>query len=102
MHKLDNFIFYSDKDVAKSDKCYIYDKKDKGGKSKGSIICTRLPILINDEIVAQIILSISTYGFKICERKQESDVGEIIEKILLKRFFKRIRVELIHMYIRSK
>ena len=60
-----------------------------------------IPILLGNEIGAQIVLLVSTYGILLCEESEESVVGEIIEKVLLRRFSKRIRVEFAHLYIKK-
>lgn len=99
--KNEDFIFFSNKKTAHDEKCYIYDSKDKEGTVGGSIICMKIPILLGNEIVAQIVLSVSTYGVFLCGENEEKAVGEIIEKVLLRRFSKRIRVELAHLYIRK-
>ncbi len=61
----------------------------------------KIPVLLNDDIVAQIVLSVSTYGVLLCKESEERAVGEIIEKVLLRRFSKRIRIELAHLYIKK-
>lgn len=99
--KNEDFIFFSNKKTAHDEKCYIYDSKDKEGTVDGSIICMKIPILLGNEIIAQIVLSVSTYGVFLCEENEEKAVGEMIEKVLLRRFSKRIRVELAHLYIRK-
>lgn len=98
----EDFIFYSDKKVAYEDNCYIYDSKDRKGEVCGSIVCMKIPVLIENEVVARIILSVSSYGVLLCTQDKEDAVGEIIEKILLRRFSKRIRIELAHLYIKSE
>ena len=97
-----DYLFFNDKKVAYQKKCYIYDKKDRNGEVEGSIICMKIPVKINDADVAYIILSISTYGVKICEDSKEEIVGDIISNIILKRFNKRIRIELIYLYANEK
>lgn len=94
------FIFYNNKEEAVNDNAYIRDNRDKG-KKNGSIVCMEIPVEIQNNCkIARLILSISSYGFMFDESNTKQDkIGETIENIILHRFSKRIRIELLNLYI---
>lgn len=100
-----DFLFFNDKAKAAKENNYVFDNKDHRYHDIGSIICDEISIIQEDEKIARLILSISTYGYKFTD-KEEKDVIDnmsyMIEEVLLQQFEKRIRIELALLYIKDQ
>lgn len=98
------FLFYNSKEDAEKMGNYYFDKKDKSHRYNGSIICQKIEVGSENHSQGILILSISSYGRKFLESKQEKieEVENTIRNIVLKQFEKRICIELSDLYIRER
>lgn len=99
------YVFINDKKIASQESNYVLDKKDKKYNEIGSLICEEIAIENENDKIARIILTISTYGYKFTENGDEENlknISDMIEKIILQQFEKRIKIELALLYVKKK
>lgn len=100
-----NFLFFNDKEKAAEDGNYVFDMKDHRHRDIGSIICEDISIEDEEEKIARIILTVSTYGYKFTNSDDElvlENMSSMIEEVILQQFEKRIRIELALLFIKRQ
>ena len=105
LKKQSEFLFYNDKNVAEKNGKYVFDNKDKKYRNVGSIVCDEISLVDNEEEIARIILTISTYGYKFTESEDEkvlNNIEKIIKEVILQQFDKRIKIELGLFYVKKQ
>lgn len=100
------YIYENDKEIAANEGRYYWDKKDISSKRIGSIICWEISREIKG-VTLRMIISISSYGERICEdniSKEEMErlYNSIIKDTILYRFEGRLTEALIFYAIQEK
>ena len=100
------YSFYNDKMECINDGHYILSEKDSEYKNTGSIIGLKIELKCDEpeDVFIKAILTITTYGSKIYENKNnrisEEEYKAIIKKIVLSSYRSQLMSELSQMYIR--
>lgn len=100
-----NFIFLNDKQKAAEKGEYVFDKKDERHHKIGSLICDEISVEDDDEKIARIILTISTYNYKFTNSEDKAvlaNMSSMIEEVILQQFEKRIRIELALLFVKRQ
>ncbi len=98
-------FFFNDKAKAAQEGNYVFDKKDERHGNTGSIVCDNISLENDNGMIARIILTISTYGYKFTNSTDETvleNMSKIIEEVILQQFEKRIRIEMGLLFIKKK
>lgn len=77
------YVFANDKKAALDKNEYYWDRRDDSNSNQGSIICWGISQTIRN-ISLNLIISISTYGERICERDDisEEDIRSLYEDVI--------------------
>lgn len=99
-----DFLFYNDKNVAMQEGRYIYNSRDKSNQNNGSIMCKRISVMLNNQKKINAVLSVNSYV-----KFDKTDNPEVIKNIknniqwtIIAEFEKRIQIELINIYNRTR
>jgi hypothetical protein len=87
-------LFFADKKKALEKNCYFVSERDTrdGRKINGSIFCYPISIQLPDDKTVKYVISVSTYGKKLCSHFNEEFTYKI--KLLLSDICSRIEMEL--------
>lgn len=100
-----DFLFFNDKELASKNGNYVFDKKDERNHNIGSIICDEIALENERGKIARVILTISTYGYRFTDSNDEkvlSNMSQMIQKVILQQFEKRIRIELGFLFVKRQ
>lgn len=92
------YLFYSNKNKAIADCCYIPGSKDSANNNQGSIFCKDLSIEFDNNSRLDMYLSITTYESKLCDTES---LNKLL-KLIISPFEKKIQYDMCLRYIRYK
>lgn len=76
LHSSSTFVYHSSKQEANADGHYVFDDFDFSHRNVGSIVCWRVPVILNDRRkLATLVVSISSYGY--CFDKSKADIESV-------------------------
>lgn len=106
-----HIVFRNSKQVAYDKGHYIPDDEDgfdQDGKLKGSIACFQHKIMGHDKVIADFVITITTYNRKFVEEKSGIDVSdtirvmtENIDDVFMPDFIIRTKIELCLLYLQQ-